>query len=139
MISKQSATFVYINPSDWMIDDSDMEDTSFNEEFCRQLAYHLERTFSNSPDKRIYPIVCEDILLPFTRWHLSRKYVNDNRKIVTDAYIEFVSYEMTIHFGKYSLRRYARGTSLLDCLPSSESMDWIELDMEKRTISVWLL
>jgi hypothetical protein len=45
---------------------------------------------------------------------------------------------MTIRFGKYSLRRYAKGKSLIDCIPSEETMDWIDIDIDKKTIELRL-
>ena len=45
---------------------------------------------------------------------------------------------MTIYLGKYALRRYAKGTSMVDCIPAAESMDWITLDVESRKIEVRL-
>ncbi len=47
-------------------------------------------------------------------------------------------YQMTIQFGKYSLRRYAKGTNLIDCIPSEESMGWIDIDIENKKIQVRL-
>ena len=67
--------------------------------------------------------------------------MNDTRKIETRAWIGQTGnnrYYMTIHFGKYSLRRYARGTNLWDCVPSASSMDWIDIDVEKQTIELYL-
>jgi len=45
---------------------------------------------------------------------------------------------MTIHFGKYALRRYAKGTELIDCIPGAESMDWIDIDVESKNIDLRL-
>jgi hypothetical protein len=48
-------------------------------------------------------------------------------------------YEMTIRFGKYALRRYSKGTEMIDCIPSSESMDWIDIEPEKKKIGIRLI
>lgn len=110
---------------------------SFNEDFCVQLEYHLTRTFGNSEMKGFW---CDGILMP-AGIQLTKKRINDKRKIVTKAWLGFDGqgeYEMTIHFGQYSLRRYAKGTDLTDCLPSEDSLDWISLDQESKTIELKL-
>ena len=45
-----------------------------------------------------------------------------------------ILYDMTIKFGKYSLRRYAKGTSLVDCIPDPSAPDRIWIDVENRKI-----
>lgn len=109
----------------------------FNQEFCSALEHHLSSTFANSEDQYIKTLWCDGIsdaaLLK------SKKSVNDTRKITTRAWIGpdgQTEFEMTILFGKYSLRRYAKGTSLEDCIPDDTSMDWIIFDFDKRTIEV---
>ena len=47
-------------------------------------------------------------------------------------------YELIIKFGKYSLKRYAKGTSLKDCVPGDDSMNWINIDVEQQTIEIQL-
>lgn len=67
---------------------------------------------------------------------LTKQHVNDTRKIETWAYIGKdgqAIYHMTKKFGKYSLRRYAKGKNLIDCIPGEESMDWIDIDINKKT------
>ena len=110
-------------------------------DFCTHLEYHLGETFANSQDKKLWGLWCDGVSMPFIESQLAKKYVNDNRKIITKAWIGFDGqdeYEMTIKFGKYSLRRYAKGADLKDCLPGTETMDWITLDLEKRTIEIRL-
>lgn len=78
---------------------------------------------------------------PFFDGELSQKSVNDTRKIITTAYIGHGGeqvFEMTIRLGKYALRRYAKGSSMVDCIPGAESMDWITLDVENKKIEVRL-
>ena len=114
---------------------------SFNEDFCLYLEYHLGTSFEKSGIHVIKHFWCDGVAMPFIDSQLTKKSVNDTRKIETMAWIGWngqSEYQMTIHFGKYSLRRYARGTSLLDCIPSSDSMDWVDIDIEKHTIELWL-
>jgi hypothetical protein len=47
-------------------------------------------------------------------------------------------YEMTIKLGLDSIKNYKKGLSLIDCLPSDESLDWVTLDIEKKTIELQL-
>jgi hypothetical protein len=114
---------------------------SFNEEFCSYLEYHLTKTFAHADDKFIQKLWCDGILMPIIESQTSKKSVNDTRKIVTKAWIGSDGqreYEMRVKLGKYSLRRYARGTSLEDCVPSENTMDWITIDLGKRIIEIQL-
>jgi hypothetical protein len=45
---------------------------------------------------------------------------------------------MRIFLGNRSLRRFAKGTSMIDCIPDSTSMDWIEINTHKKTIEIKL-
>lgn len=114
---------------------------SFNEDFCRQLEHHLTRTFGNSEDKTLRGFWCDGVSMPFIESQLTKKSVNDTRKIVTKAWLGYdgqTEFEMTIHFGQYSQRHFANGSDLTDCLPGDDSMDWIGLDIERKTIELQL-
>lgn len=114
---------------------------SFNEDFCAELEYHLTRTFNQSDDKNLRGFWCDGILMPTNDLQLTKKNINDKRKIVTKACLGYDGqdeYEMTINFGQYSLRRYAKGTDLSECLPNEDTMDWISLDMKSKTIELQL-
>ncbi|MFN0200438.1 MAG: hypothetical protein ACKVTZ_02905, partial [Bacteroidia bacterium] len=72
---------------------------------------------------------------------LTKKQVNDSRKIITKAWIGTdgqTEYEMVIHFGKYSLRRYAKGTEMIDCIFDSDESDWMWIDIAKKRVEVKL-
>lgn len=116
---------------------NNLEIESFNQEFCDFLEFHLCDTFRNSEKKEIRWFWCDGV----DYHHFDKKYVNDNRKIRTIAWIGQGGqdiYEMTIIFGKYSLRRYAKGTNMIDCVPDSDSMDWITLNVEEKKIEIRL-
>ena len=77
---------------------------------------------------------------------LNRKNVNDTRQI-TGITVFFLglekssgntAYEMTLILGKYSLRRYAKGRSLIDCIPDTDATESIEIDLENRRIILTL-
>jgi hypothetical protein len=114
---------------------------SFTREFCNRLEWHLGATFETAGDKKIRGLWCDGVMPPFFDNELTQKSVNDTRKIITTAFIGYGGehvFEMTIRLGKYALRRYAKGTSMIDCIPGKESMDWITLDVENRKIEVRL-
>ena len=109
----------------------------FNEEFCRNLEYHLEATFAKSNRKELKGFWCDGVL----HKRIGKKQVNDKRTIDTIAWIGKdgqSEYEMRIHFGNKSLRRFAKGTSMIDCIPSMDKMDWINIDIGKRKIEIEL-
>jgi hypothetical protein len=117
------------------------DEESFNREFCEHLEWHLGHTFEKSGDKKVYGLWCDGILDPFIEKQLTKKSVNDTKTIVTTAFIGYdgqAKYEMTIKFGQYSLRRYAKGSSMIDCIPSDDSMDWITVDLENKKIEIRL-
>ncbi|MGE3801837.1 MAG: hypothetical protein AB7H80_12530 [Candidatus Kapaibacterium sp.] len=111
---------------------------SFNDDFCTQLEYHLCRAFQNSDREDLRGFWCDGISpLPASDTQLTKEYVNDNRKLVTTGWIGKSGqdeYEVTIYFGKDSLRRYANGGELADCIPSDESTDWVDIDTHDRTV-----
>jgi hypothetical protein len=114
---------------------------SFNVDFCAELEYHLTRTFNQSDDKNLRGFWCDGISMPTNDLQLTKKNINDKRKIVTKACFGYDGqdeYEMTINFGQYSLRRYAKETDLSDCLPNEDTMDWVSLDMKSKTIELQL-
>lgn len=112
-------------------------DESFNQEFCEFLEFHLCDIFRNSDKKEIRRLWCDGIVLNY----FSKKIINDKREINTMTWIgengqgEF---NMKIKFGKYSLRRYSKGTNMIDCIPSSNSTEWGKIDIENKSIEVQL-
>lgn len=116
-----------------------METLPFNREFCEFLEYHLSDTFAHSTDPIICRFWCDGVNdeLPLK----TKKHINDTRTLETIAWIGIdgnSKYILTIHFGNKSLSRYARNLSLQPCVPSSESMDWIEIDPNAQTIALYL-
>lgn len=124
-----------------MDETSPINEQSFNAEFRSHLEYHLGATFEKSKREDLKGFWCDGISSPLDEKQLTKKNVNDARKIVTTAWIGKdgqTEYEMTIHFGKYSLRRYAKGTPLIDCIPGNETMDWIDINIKNQTIEIKL-
>ena len=115
---------------------------SFNEEFCIQLEYHLCRTFERADLRDIKCLWCDGISsAPFLEKQLTIDSVLRTHEIVSTAWIGKAGqdeYEMTIHFGEHALICYENGSSLVDCIPGPDTMDWIEIDTEKHTIEIAL-
>jgi hypothetical protein len=110
---------------------------SFNRDFCVFLEFHLCETLLNGVSNKFERTWCDGVYMPESDWHVSKKHINDSRKIITKAWIvsdHQILFDLTILFGPCSLSRYARGLSLQECVPRADSMDWITLDMENRTI-----
>jgi hypothetical protein len=138
MVSNQ--VFKYIN-NDLNLMENYQEKVSFNADFCLFLEFHLCETFANSDDEVIRYFWCDGIAMPILESQITKKSVNDTRKIISMAWLGKsgqIEYELIIHFGKYSLRRYAKGNSLIDCVPSADSMDWIQIDIENRKLEIFL-
>ncbi|MBD2767585.1 hypothetical protein IC235_06735 [Hymenobacter sp. BT664] len=119
----------------------DASKESFNDDFCSYLEHHLTRAFANAEDELVQKVWCDGVLMPFFENQTSKKSVNDTKRIVTKAWIGQDGqgeYELVIKFEKYSLRKYARGSSLQDCVPSERTLDWINIDLARRTIEIQL-
>jgi hypothetical protein len=61
---------------------------SFNEDFCSYLEYHLTKTFARSTDKSISKLWCDGIQMPLVKNQISKKSVNDNRKMITKVQMD---------------------------------------------------
>lgn len=47
-------------------------------------------------------------------------------------------YEMIIKLGPEAVKKHKEGLSILNCLPGDESLDWVTVDFEKKTIELQL-
>ncbi len=123
---------------------NETESTTFElfKDFCLHLEYHLCATFKNLHQNGMVGLWCDGVsCLNSIDPQLTKKHVHDTRKIETWAYLGNDGqdiYRMTIRFGKYSLRKFAEGKSLIDCIPGAETMDWIDIDIDKKTIELRL-
>lgn len=85
----------------------------------------------------------DGVLMPFTERQLSKKHVNDTRRIETQAWALTnkgdVKFELIIYFRKYSLRRYSKGSALDDCFPPVDDTSAVKIDFEKKLIELQLL
>lgn len=117
--------------------------TSFNEEFCTTLEYHLCKTFSKSDYEDLKGFWCDGISwIPVDEKQLEKEELSKNKQIITEAWIGKNGqdkYQMTIYFGKFALNKYLKDDDLLGCIPSSDSMDWIVIDPKKNVIEIYLM
>ncbi len=114
-----------------------MEEGSFNIDFCDKLEFHLTEMLLQVQDDHLRGFWCDGVLMPSDS-ELTKKRINDRRKVETTAFTGVSGqnrFKLTIHFGKYSLRRYAKGKSLNDCLPDADD---IKIDLKKELIELYL-
>jgi len=112
----------------------------FNEEFCNRLESRLCKEFAESKDTELKNFWCDGVSWFTTDNQMTKKHVNDSRKIITKAWIGKDGqdeYLATIHFGKQSLSNYAKGKELIECIPESET-NWIEIDIVNKSIDIKL-
>ena len=106
--------------------------TSFNEEFCGFLEFHLCRTFANTQNPEFKGFWCDGVA-----WG---PLLNEN-EIRTTAWIGIDGqdpYDMTIKFGPDSLAKYESDESLIDSLPSDENFDWVDVNIKNKSIEIRL-
>ncbi|PCJ64884.1 MAG: hypothetical protein COA58_11465 [Bacteroidetes bacterium] len=116
--------------------------TPFNEEFCTQLEYQICKELEKSDDQELRGFWCDGVSCLPTEIQLTKKHVNDNRKIETKAWIGKDGqdvYLTIIYFGKKALKRYAKDKDLTDSIPPLNSeQEWIEIDIENKSIELRL-
>jgi hypothetical protein len=121
---------------------------SFDENFCGHLEMHLCRTFENSHLEELHGFWCDGVSsAPYfndnvNRDHLSIEKILMAKKIVTRAKMGIGGqdyYEMIICLGPRGLKNYEEELSLISCLPSEASMNWIILDIENKKIELQLM
>jgi hypothetical protein len=85
----------------------------------------------------------DGVVMPFVERQLSKKHVNDTRRIETHAWAMTnkgnVKFDVVIYFRNASLRRYARGSALDDCFPPFDDASAVKIDFEKELIELQLL
>jgi hypothetical protein len=110
--------------------------------FCSYLEYEVTKAFSKSPDNLIKHLWCDGILLPAYDKEILKKKVNDTRQIAMTAFIGKDGqdkYELTIKFGSKSLSRYERGLDIKQCIPDPKEVDWYNIDIFNKRMTIYLL
>tara|TARA_R110002124_G_scaffold286766_2_gene468633 strand:- start:2353 stop:2733 length:381 start_codon:yes stop_codon:yes gene_type:complete len=115
-------------------------ETPFNEEFCTQLEYRICHELEKSTDPELIGFWCDGVSWFPTENQLTKKNVNDKRKIETKSWIGKTGqteFKATVHFGKKALSKYAKGMELIECIPDLESQtEWIKIDLENKNIEI---
>lgn len=109
--------------------------------FCEFLEHEMSKAFAKSNNDRVKGFWCDGILLPTFENEYSKKFVNDNRKIVMTAFIGISGqdkYELTLKFGNKALSKFARDLGITECVPNSENTDWFDIDIKGQTILIQL-
>jgi hypothetical protein len=115
-------------------------ETPFSKEFCTKLEYRICDELKKSTDQELKGFWCDGVSWFPTEKQLTKKYVNDKRKIETKAWIGKTGqteFKATVHFGKKALSKYAKGMELTECIPDLESQtEWIEINLENKTVQI---
>ncbi len=116
--------------------------TPFNKDFCTQLEYRICYEFEKSTDSELKGFWCDGISWTPNEFQLTKKYINDDRKIITKAWIGKTGqdeYQAIIYFGKKALSRFTKESDLTDSIPEIESqINWIEIDIKNKIINIRL-
>ena len=110
-------------------------------EFCEFLERQISRAFANSGIDKVKHFWCDGIMLPTFENQYSKKFVNDNRKVVMTAFTGLSGqdrYELTLNFGSKACSKYARDLDLAECVPNPEQSNWFFVDIERNKIVIWL-
>lgn len=119
-----------------------IDEHPFNEDFRTELEYHLSQALENMDEPELRGLWCDGVNEPEIASHLSKKFVNNSKQIVTTAWIGTAgqdTYQLIIKLGKKALSRYARDLDLNECLPSTSTTDWLIVDLKKQTIELQLI
>src|SRR5882672_11570535 len=104
-----------------------------DQDFCEFLEYKIGEAFENSKDERVRGFWCDGVLLPPFEKFYSKKFVNDNRKVVMmTAFIGKEGqeeYELILDFGRKALSRYERGLNIVECVPNPQNDNWFDIDI----------
>jgi len=112
-----------------------------NNDFCDFLERQLSKAFANSSIDSIKNFWCDGILPPTFENQYSKKFVNDNRKVVMTAFVGVSGqdkYELTLNFGSKSLSKYQRDLELFECVPNPEKANWFDINIEQKKITILL-
>ncbi len=118
------------------------EGISFNKKFCTELEYRICYELEKSNDPKLKGFWCDGISSSPNENQLTKKHVNDKRKIETKAWIGKTGqteYDAIINFGQKALSKYSKGMDLAECIPELQSQtEWIEIDIENKIIKIEL-
>lgn len=123
-----------------MTNEQENSETPFNEAFCTRLEYRICHELEKSTDQQLKGFWCDGISWSPCKNQLTKKHVNDKRRIETKAWIGKTGqteFKAIIYFGKKALSKYAKGMELIKCIPEIETRtDWIEIDLKNKIIEI---
>ena len=112
-----------------------------DKEFCEFLEYRICKFFEQSDNLESKGFWCDGVSLPEPEKYYLQKYINDNRQVVLKAYIGTdgqTEYELILKFGRKALNKYAKNAKIQACIPSSDNVNWLNIDTAKRKIDIQL-
>ena len=112
----------------------------FTTDSCTLLEYKICEVLKSHHNKALNYCWCNGVLMP-DALYLSKKYINDNRQIETSAFIGQNGqdkYRLTIKLGSKALSKIARGLSIDTCLPETNPENWFNMDIDSKTVTLWL-
>lgn len=125
------------------------------QDFFDYLEYSISRTLANSADSSKRHYWCDGIMLPeigdcyVLRQTGSAAKQNKQFWIAARAWIDTGNaknkltnqgiYELQVVLGKQSLAAYQAGQDLKSFIPSEQKDDWIKLDIQKGSITIFLM
>jgi hypothetical protein len=116
---------------------------SFNTEFCDALTIYLSNVIRKSDHELARSCWVDGIMPPLVESKLTKKSVNDSRRLEARMWLLTGDgdklFTLVLYFGKYSLRRYAKDRTLVDCIPGLEKDNSILVDFENETVELQLL
>ena len=115
-------------------------ETSFNKEFCDNLEFKLD--FDNLDKEEVKGFWCDGINhIPNDIKSLLKANLVNKKELKTNAWIGKDGqgeYKMTIKFGNQSIEKYKQNQSLVNCIPTDNFQNWINIIPEKNEIEITL-
>ena len=112
-----------------------------DQDFCEELEYRICDALENINDEKIKGFWCDGVLLSEPDNYYSQKFVNDNRQVKMQAYVDKdgqTVYSLILKFGTKALSRFARNLTIVECIPQTDFENWFKIDTSKKEIDVQL-
>lgn len=112
-----------------------------DQNFCEALEYKFSDIFRDSVGEDLSGYWCDGILLSEESKYYSQKFVNDNRQVNMQAFVGKngqTLYSLVVKFGNKALSRYARGLTIVDCIPQTDFKNWFRIDIMLKEIEIQL-
>jgi len=114
----------------------------FNEDFCVKLEFALCDAVEYSDNKPCWGFGCDGVNRPISEdERLSKKSIRNNQCIETTCLAGQVGqelYQIVVFLGKRALHAYAKGNTLIDCVPEDRSSEWWYAEPSNKYIEVYL-